>query len=67
MDELQAVDTNYAQCYTDIKAPEDVPWKVSLFLRSPCHPLSDKMQAVHKGSHPGQYSVYLMPVVDIDY
>ena len=47
----QRLDT---QCYADTRATIDLLWKVSLVFRSPHHPWSTKMQAVHKDSRPGQ-------------
>ena len=55
------------QCYPDTRATIDILWKVSLLFRSPHHPWSAKMQAVHMASRPGQCSVNLMPVVDIEH
>ena len=37
-----------AQCYADIWVTINLLWKVSLLFRSPRHPWSAKMQAVHR-------------------
>ena len=56
-----------AQCNIDIWATIDLVWNVPLLFRSPCHPWSAKMQAVHKGSRKDQCFVHFMPVEDIDH
>ena len=54
------------QGHVDTTAPIDLLWKVSLLLCSPRPSWSGTMQAVHKGLHPGQSSVYFMPMIDMN-
>ena len=44
----------------------DLLWKLSLTLRSPRPAWSGMMQAVHTGVHPGQSSVFLLPMIDMN-
>ena len=53
-----------AQDCTEPTASLDLQWKVSLFLHSTYY-WSRQMQAIHTESYPGQFTVYLMPVINI--
>ena len=44
----------------------DLLWKISLTVRSPRPSWSGMMQAVHKGTYPGQSSVIFLPMIDLN-
>ena len=53
------------QC-KDPQSTEDTLWKVSWPLRSPRPAWSGFMQLVSRGEHPGQSSVYFLPMIDLN-
>ena len=53
------------QC-KDPQSTEDTLWKVSWPLRSPRPAWSGFMQLVSRGEHPGQYSEYFLPMIDLN-
>ena len=52
--------------FKDPQSTEDTLWKVSWPLRSPRPAWSGFMQLVSRGEHPGQSSVYFLPMIDLN-